>query len=73
MTEFCPKHLRETHSSSGIIDLINVLIYLLTQDTKHSCLYHLPKLLMRDKCYLLNESEQFDILFCVIFSISYMG
>ena len=45
---------------------------MLHEDTKHLCLYHLPKLLVRDKCYLLNESEQFGILYCVIFSVVYI-
>ena len=35
---------------------------MLHEDTKHLCLYHLPKLLVREKCYLLNENEQFGIL-----------
>ena len=34
--------------------------------------YHLPKLFVSEKCYLLNESEQLGILYCVMFS-SYMG
>ena len=31
--------------------------------------YHLPKLLVSEKCYLLNESEQLGILYCVMFSL----
>ena len=34
--------------------------------------YHLPKLLVSVKYYLLNESEQLGILYCVMFSIGYM-
>ena len=33
--------------------------------------YHLPKLLVSEKCYLLNESEQLGILYCEMFSILY--
>ena len=33
--------------------------------------YHLPKLLVSEKCYLLNENEQLGILYCVMFSIVY--
>ena len=34
--------------------------------------YHLPKLLVGEKYYLLNESEQLGILYCVLFSIGYI-
>ena len=34
--------------------------------------YHLPELLVSEKCYLLNESEQLSILYCVMFSIVYI-
>ena len=31
--------------------------------------YHLPKVLVSEKCYLLNESEQLGSLYCVMFSL----
>ena len=34
--------------------------------------YHLPKLLVSEKCYLFSESEQLNILYCVMFSIVYI-
>ena len=34
--------------------------------------YHLPKLLVSEKCYLFNESEQLGILYCVMFSTIYL-
>ena len=34
---------------------------MLHEDTKHLCMYHLPKLLVREKCYLLSENEQFGL------------
>ena len=34
--------------------------------------YRLPKLLVSGKCYLLNESEQPGILYCVMFIIMYI-
>ena len=34
--------------------------------------YHLSKLLVGEKCYLLNESEQLSFLYCVMFSIVYI-
>ena len=34
--------------------------------------YHLPKLLVSETYYLLNESEQLGILYCVMLSIGYI-
>ena len=34
-------------------------------------LIHLPKLLVSEKCYLFNASEQLGILYCVMFSTVY--